>query len=179
MDKKYPYLLEVGLKAVPNKPEPLCVKCGNAYKNITYNKVEVIQTGSCLNVLSEKDFKQEYFDKKDLKWHPKPKLVNITNAEFFFSNKRASICPMTKCTLLKGDCKTKSTNKDVKMDLKWPYMFTTDQQSILGYNDSFCLECFVGDQKAISKPFNLTQTSKCLTTLKTSDTTFAKKFLKF
>jgi len=42
MDKKYPFLLEVGIKATPNKPEEFCVKCGNAFKNITFNKVEVI-----------------------------------------------------------------------------------------------------------------------------------------
>ena len=46
---------------------------------------------------------------------------------------------MTSCKLLKGDCKTPSTNKYVKLNETWPFNITTDQQSILGYNESFCL----------------------------------------
>jgi hypothetical protein len=103
----------------------------------------------------------------------------IEDAEYFFKNSRESICPMKSCSLLKYDCKTKSDNKNVKMSEKWPFEITTDQQSILGYEDGFCLECYVGDQKSISKPFKLTQTSKCLTTLKPSSVKFPMKYIPF
>lgn len=86
---------------------------------------------------------------------------------------------MKSCKLMKEDCKTPSDNKNVKMSKKWPFEITTDQQSILGYDDGFCLECYVGDQKSISKPFKLSQTSKCLTTLKTSSTKFPLKYINF
>ena len=89
--------------------------------------------------MTVKDVKQDHFDKLGLKWQPKPTKVEITDAEFFFKNARTSICPMTSCTLLKGDCKTPSTNKYVKLSDTWPFNITTDQQSIQGYNDSFCL----------------------------------------
>lgn len=61
----------------------------------------------------------------------------------------------------------------------WPFKITTDQQSILGYDDGFCLECQIGDQKSISKPFKLAQTSKCLTTLTSNPVAFQHKYLDF
>lgn len=107
-----------------------------------------MQIGSCLNVLSTKEIDQSKFDKLNLMWQPKPTTVEITDAEYFFSNKRQSICPMTSCKLLKEDCKTPSTNINIVLSGVWPFNITTNQQSILGYkDDGFCVECMIGDQK--------------------------------
>lgn len=46
------FAIEVGTKATPNKNEEFCYKCSNGYADITYNGLTVVQTGSCLNVLS-------------------------------------------------------------------------------------------------------------------------------
>lgn len=93
-----------------------------------------------------------------MKWHKVPTETDITTAEFFFSNKRQVICPMTKCTLMKEDCKTPDTaNKDIQVDDKWPFKVTSNQQSILGYKDrKVCLKCEVGEQKQSSQVFQLT-----------------------
>lgn len=96
-----------------------------------------------------------------------------------FKNSKESICPMTKCTLLNEDCKTKNTNKNFIMSEVWPYKITTDQQSILGYNDTVCLECMIDDQRTVAKPFYLNQYSKCLTTLKASTKAFKYKYIDF
>lgn len=179
MSKVFPFNLLVGIKATLLKEEPTCIKCKNAYMDLTYDKLVVIQTGSCKDVLTSKTIDQKLFDSKKLEWKKEPTKVTIDNAESFFNNRRESICPITKCTLMKEDCKTKNTNKNVKISDKWPYEITTDQQSILGYETGFCLECWVGDQKTQSKPFKLTQTSKCLTTLSASKSPFSMKYIDF
>jgi hypothetical protein len=46
------FAIEVGPKATTNKDEEFCYKCSNGYADITYNGLTVVQTGSCLNVLS-------------------------------------------------------------------------------------------------------------------------------
>jgi len=94
--------------------------------DLTYDKLAVIQTGSCKDVLSSKTVNQKTLDSKMLEWKPKPTKVTIDNAETFFNNRRESICPITKCNLMKEDCKTKNANKNVKLSDKWPYEITTD-----------------------------------------------------
>jgi hypothetical protein len=130
-------------------------------------------------VLTAKTVDQKLIDAVKLEWKPKPEEVVIDQAETFFTNRRESICPMTKCSLMKEDCKTPSTSKNVKIEDKWPFKITTNQQSILGYEDGFCLECFIGEDKTISKPFKLSQTSKCLTTLNAKKDPFSPVYFDF
>jgi hypothetical protein len=37
MSKDFPFNLEVGVKATPLEPELSCIKCGNAFMDLTYN----------------------------------------------------------------------------------------------------------------------------------------------
>lgn len=39
MSKTFPFNLEVGEKAVTNKDEPSCIKCGNGFVDATYDKM--------------------------------------------------------------------------------------------------------------------------------------------
>ena len=113
MNKEYPFAIQVGPKATPLKTEEFCIACENGYTNITYNGLGIIQTGSCLNVLKQKEINETHFEKLGLEWKPKPTKKVITDSEYFFENKRASICPMTSCKMLKGDCKTPADNKNI------------------------------------------------------------------
>lgn len=61
MSKDFPYNLEVGIKATLFKEEPVCIKCKNSYMDLSYNKLAVIQTGSCKDVLSAKTVNQKNF----------------------------------------------------------------------------------------------------------------------
>jgi hypothetical protein len=49
----------------------------------------------------------------------------------------------------------------------------------MGYNETFCLKCEVGEQKESSQTFTFAQTSKCLTTLKTSKSKFKAQSFAF
>ena len=61
-----------------------------------------------------------------------------------------------------------------------PFRVMSDQTSIRGYSDrTFCLQCSNKDESMVSLPFSVTQTSKCLTTLKTKSTPFAPKTIAF
>lgn len=68
MSKTFPFNLEVGEKAVTNKDESSCIKCGNGFVDATYDKMIITQTGSCLDVLTQKAITQDSFDTLDLKW---------------------------------------------------------------------------------------------------------------
>ena len=62
MSKAFPFNLEVGIKATLLKEEPSCIKCKNAYTDLTYDKLIVIQTGSCKDVMTAKAVDQKVID---------------------------------------------------------------------------------------------------------------------
>ena len=66
MTTKYPFILEVGTRAIPNITEKVCIWCTNGYKDITYDKLSIVQTGSCSGVLTAKNLTETKF--KEMKW---------------------------------------------------------------------------------------------------------------
>lgn len=75
-------------------------------------------------MLHTKDIGAHKFE--TMKWHAEPTKTVIADAEFFFKNDRAVICPIDKCTLMKADCTTDaSDNAYVKVADKWPFNITS------------------------------------------------------
>ena len=89
MDKSFPFVLRVGTLAIPNVPENVCIWCTNGYKDITYNKVKIIQSGSCENVLKPKKLPINASTNTTfpiMSWQPKPTKLILENAKMFFEN---------------------------------------------------------------------------------------------
>lgn len=83
MQKSFPFVLNVGTLAIPNVPEDVCIWCTNGFKEITYDKLSIIQTGSCLNVLKAKNLTTSF---PTMNWQPKSTKMILGNAKMFFQN---------------------------------------------------------------------------------------------